>query len=285
MIPGIIGAGVWQLNLFIDTSISSYLPTGTITCLNLADRLNQLPLGTLGIALSTALLPALSNTIAQKEYGKAMLELEEGLLLALFLTLFATSALLALDELSVIVAFQRGMFGEEQVRITASAVAGFALGLPAYVLTKVFSSLYFAAGDTKFPVIFGIFSVILNALFLIILVPFLKYFGLAMCTSLSAISNAVMLIYFSSRKMPITFSTTFWYKLVALCSASVITYCSLRQLITIFWSASFQSEIAKVLIYLSLLLGAAFVFFTTAVLILYFTKQPQWKLWKKNAWT
>ena len=69
MIPGIIGAGVWQLNMLVDISIASYLPTGTITCMNLADRLNQFPLATLGIALSTALLPMLSNCLATKDYN------------------------------------------------------------------------------------------------------------------------------------------------------------------------------------------------------------------------
>ncbi|MBR1734571.1 MAG: murein biosynthesis integral membrane protein MurJ, partial [Alphaproteobacteria bacterium] len=167
MIPGIIGAGVWQLNLLVDTTISSYLPTGTITCINLADRLNQFPLGTLGIALSTALLPVLSKHISKKDYRAASYELERGLIFAFFFTCFSTTLFISLSEQTVAVAFQRGLFENEQVRITADAVVGFSIGLPAYVLTKVFSSVYFACGDTKTPVIFGAISVFLNIIFLI----------------------------------------------------------------------------------------------------------------------
>ncbi|MDR1561439.1 MAG: murein biosynthesis integral membrane protein MurJ, partial [Holosporaceae bacterium] len=131
MIPGIIGAGVWQLNILIDTCVSSYLPTGTITCVNIADRLNQFPLGTIGIALSTALLPSLSKFINTHEQKKAMAELEKGLLFALFFVFFAMAWLIPLSESSIAVAFQRGMFGGEQVKIAAEALVGFVIGLPA----------------------------------------------------------------------------------------------------------------------------------------------------------
>jgi putative peptidoglycan lipid II flippase len=285
MIPGIIGAGIWQLNLIVDTMISSYLPTGTITCLNLADRLNQFPLGTLGIALSTVLLPLLSKAIARKEYDRAMQELERGLVVALFLTLFCATVLIALSEQSVAVAFQRGRFEMDQVRVTAFAVTGFAIGLPAYVLTKVFSALYFAAGDTKFPVIFGIFSIILNVIFLLLLVPFWKYFGLTLCTSLSALSMAIMLIYFSPRKMPIVFTKAFWRKILSQGMAAGVTYLFLLELVELFWSQDLGMKSIKWLIYTGFFASAAFVFFVTTILVLYFTKERQWQLWKKAAWS
>ncbi|MDR2107419.1 MAG: murein biosynthesis integral membrane protein MurJ [Holosporaceae bacterium] len=253
MIPGIIGAGVWQLNLLIDTTISSYFPTGTITCVNLADRLNQFPLGTLGIALGTALLPVLSQSVATKEYDLVRRDLEKGLSFAFFLTLFATSVLAALNEQSVAVAFQRGMFGSEQVKISGQAVSGFVVGLPAYVLTKVFSALYFAFGDTKSPVIFGVFSVFLNLLFLILLVPFLKYFGLAFCMSLSASANAFMLIYFSGRKISLNFSRVFWIKISAQATAALATYFSLVRTAGLCWHAELGAKAIKWPIYFGLL--------------------------------
>ncbi len=285
MIPGIIGAGVWQLNLLVDTTIASYLPTGTITCMNLADRLNQFPLGTIGIALSTALLPILSKFISQNEYEKAQVELERGLLFAFFLTFFATSLLLALDVPSVSVAFQRGMFEAEQVRITASAVTGFAMGLPAYVLTKVFSSVFFATGDTKSPVIFGMVSVVLNVIFLITLVPFLKYFGLALCTSISAISNAIMLIYFSRRKLMLKLSKVFWMKISFQFIAALVTYLTLTWLADTYWTAELGTKTIKWAVYFGFLGIAVMVFMTVTVLCLIVTKQKQWRLWKKDAWS
>jgi putative peptidoglycan lipid II flippase len=283
MVHGIIGAGVWQLNLFVDMTICSYLPTGTITCINLADRLNQFPLGTLGIALSTALLPSLSKFLGQQQYDDAMQEMERGLSFAFFLAFLAMTMLIALDEQSVSVAFQRGMFDFSHVRITADAVVGFAIGLPAYILMKVFSALYFAAGDTKTPVIFGIISVILNVIFLLLLVPFFKYFGLALCTSLSAISNAIMLIYFSSRKMPIKFSKAFWMKISSQLLASLATYFTLSHLVFC-WNKNPEINTIGWFTYLMLLACGAAVFFATAVICMYVTKQKQWKLWKRSAW-
>jgi putative peptidoglycan lipid II flippase len=283
-IPGIIGAGVWQLNLLLDTTVSSYLPTGTITCLSLADRLNQFPLGTLGIALSTALMPPLSYFLAQRRYRKAMQELEKGLLLALFLTLFATSVLIALDEQSVSVAFQRGLFGAEQVRITANAVSGFAIGLPAYVLTKVFSALYFASGDTKLPVVFGMLSVVLNALFLLLLIPFWKYFGLALCTSLSAIFHATLLIYFAGRKMQLSFTKAFWCRIISHGFAALATYAILRWLVNLFWYSDIGAKAIKWMLYALFLISAATSFFLATMFLLYLMRQP-WRLWTKNAWS
>jgi putative peptidoglycan lipid II flippase len=284
MINGIIGAGVWQLNLFVDMTISSYLPTGTITCINLADRLNQFPLGTLGIALSTALLPSLSKHLGRQDYDKVVQEMEHGLAFSFFLTLFATSVLIALSEQSVSVAFQRGMFEASHVRITADAVLGFAIGLPAYVLTKVFSSLYFAAGDTKSPVIFGIVSVVLNIIFLILLIPFFKYFGLALCTSLSAVSNAGMLIYFSGKKVALKFSKNFWIKIISQSAATLTTCFTLSQLSDIFWDPNFAAKSIAWLVYFLFLICAVIVFFLTAVVCMYISGQDRWKLWKKSAW-
>jgi len=284
MIPGIIGAGVWQLNLLVDTTISSYLPTGTITCVNLADRLNQFPLGTVGIALSTALLPILSRLISQKEYDKAIIELERGLLFAFFLMFFASTVLTALDKPSVAVAFQRGLFQGEHVRITANVLVGLAVGLPAYAMTKVFSALYFSTGDTKSPVIFCICSVALNVLFLILLVPFLKYRGLSLCTSLSAMSNAGMLAYFAQKKMPFKFSDSFWYKMLSQAITAIVTYSFLQKMVDLFWYEELGASAVKWLVYIGFVAAAVMVYFSTAVICLRLTKQKQWKLWKKEAW-
>jgi putative peptidoglycan lipid II flippase len=282
MIPGIIGAGVWQLNLLIDITISSYLPTGSITCINLADRLTQFPLGTLGIALSTALLPLLIKHITKKEYDLAMFALEKGLLFAFFLTFFATSILMALSEQAVAVAFQRGMFEVEQVRITVQAVKGFAIGLPAYVLTKVFSTIYFATGDTRSPVIFGIASIILNVLFLLLLVPIFKYFGLALCTSLSAISNAAMLMYFSRRKIPIKFTKEFWLRVTAQIVAAFVTYFSTSKLADQYWNPDWGAQGIKWFAFLAMLMLAGLLFLMITVVCLFICGHPRWQLWKKD---
>lgn len=284
MIPGIIGAGVWQLNLLVDTSIASYLPAGTITCMNLADRLNQFPLATLGIALSTALLPMLSNCLAVKDYEKAGTEMQQGLLFAFFLTFFATTMLISCNEIIVAVAFQRGLFGPEEVKITASALVGLALGLPFYVLSKVYSAVYFAAKDTKTPVIFAAISVVVNLICLIILVPFLKYFGLSLCTAISAMINATLLVWFSDKNLRISWSKSFIYKIAAQIFASIIMYFSLKYLINIIWNSELGYSSQKWVIMCAIFFVGTIIFFAMTMFCLLITKQKNWKLWKKEAW-
>lgn len=284
MIPGIIGAGVWQLNMLVDTSIASYLPTGTITCINLADRLNQFPLATLGIALSTALLPMLSNCLAVKDYKRAGDEMQQGLLFAFFLTFFAATMLISCNEVIVAVAFQRGLFGVEEVKITASALVGLALGLPFYILSKVYSSVYFAAKDTKTPVIFAAISVIVNLICLIILVPFLKYFGLSLCTAISAMVNAILLICFSDKNLQLNWTSSFFYKIGSQIFAAIVMYFCLTSLIDMIWTPKLGYSSQKWIIMGAIFIIGAIVFFAVTTLCLLMTKQKNWKLWKKEAW-
>ena len=284
MIPGIIGAGVWQLNMLVDTSIASYLPTGTITCMNLADRLNQFPLATLGIALSTALLPMLSNCLAVKDYKRAGSEMQQGLLFAFFLTFFAATMLISCNEVIVAVAFQRGLFGPEEVKITASALVGLALGLPFYVLSKVYAAVYFAAKDTKTPVIFAAISVVVNLICLIILVPFFKYFGLSLCTAISAMVNALLLVWFSDKNLRISWSKSFIYKIIAQIFASIVMYFSLKYLISTIWTSELGYSPQKWMIMCAIFSAGAVIFFIMTMLCLLITKQKSWKLWKKEAW-
>ena len=284
MVPGIIGAGVWQLNLLVDTIVASYFPSGTITCINLADRLNQFPLGTLGIALSTALLPALSKHISNNNYEDAKKELEKGLLLALFPTLFATTVLISLDVPSVAVAFQRGVFSGEQISITARALSGFAVGLPAYLLMRAYSVVYFSLGDTKSPMIFGIWSVLINVICLAIFIPFMKYYGLALCTSVSAISNAVMLIYFCDKKIQVKLSKKFLSAVFSQIFSAVVVFAVLSELTERFWTLEIADHPIKWLMYAGFCMVAAVTYVSIAIISMKILKHPDWKLWKKESW-
>lgn len=300
MIPGIIGAGVWQLSILVDTTVCSYLPAGTITCMSLADRLNQFPLGTLGIALSTALLPALSNHVAKENYEDAAKDLQRGLMLALFLTFLAATFLITLNEPTVAVAFQRGLFGADRVKITADALVGFAIGLPAYILTKVFSTVYFSCGDTKTPVVLGAISILLNAIFIVILVPFFKYRGLALGTSLSAVSNAIMLWFFCNKNMKAAIGNEFYSResnstvrllrndfqctIFAQLCASAVTYECASALKVALWTEAMGDSAIKWPVYCLMSAAVFIIFASTVMLILKILGSKKWKLWKREAW-
>jgi putative peptidoglycan lipid II flippase len=189
MAPGLVGAGVTQLNLTVDVIIASLLPPGTVSVLYFADRVQQLPLGVIGTAVGTALLPLLSRQVRAGEATSAIGTLNRAIEYGLFLTLPAALALIVCAHPIMLVLFGRGAFDLESVRLSSQSLAAYALGLPAFVLVKVLAPAFFARGDTSMPVKIGVGSVALNlALNLVFMVP-LAHIGPALATSLAAICN------------------------------------------------------------------------------------------------
>jgi putative peptidoglycan lipid II flippase len=193
MLPGLIGAGVTQLNLAIDVIIASLLPAGTVSLLYYADRVQQLPLGVIGTAVGTALLPLLSRQVRAGEAEASVATQNRAIEYALFLTLPAAVALIVSAYPVIWVLFGRGAFGAESARLSAQALAAYALGLPAFVLVKVLAPGYFARGDTATPVKIAIVAVAANlAMNLAFMVP-LRQVGPALATSLAAVINVGLL--------------------------------------------------------------------------------------------
>lgn len=193
MVPGAIGAGVVQINLLIDTMIASLLPTGAVSFLYYADRINELPVGVIGIAVGTALLPVLSRQIRTGEEAAAHHSMNRALEFALFLTVPAAAALIVIGEPIIAVLFQRGAFGMDEAAATGAALKAFALGLPAYVLVKVLGPGFFAREDTATPVKLAIVCVIANVAVSLTLIQFLAHVGIALATATTAWLNAAMM--------------------------------------------------------------------------------------------
>jgi len=191
MIPGAIGAGVMNINLLLDMVFASLLPSGSISFLHYADRLNQLPLSLFGIAMGTALLPSLSRQIRLGEEQKARASQGLAVEVSLQLTIPAALGLMLLSY--PIIDLLYGLKGE-QVTATAAALAAFATGIPAYVLSKVFVTGFFARQDTKTPVKIAIISIVCNLMLNVILMGPFSHVGLAMATSIAAWVNAGLLL-------------------------------------------------------------------------------------------
>jgi putative peptidoglycan lipid II flippase len=177
----------------IDVIIASLLPTGAISFLYYADRVNQLPLGVVGVAVGTALLPLLSRQVKNDESEAALESQNRAIEYALFLALPAAAALMALSTPVVTVLFERGAFSPADARATAQALTAFATGLPAYVLVKVLAPGYFSREDTATPIKIGVAAMVLNVVLNLILMTFLAHVGLALATSISAWFNATLL--------------------------------------------------------------------------------------------
>lgn len=193
MAPGVIGAGVTQLNLAVDVIIASFLPGGSIAFLYYADRVNQLPLGVIGTAVSTALLPLLSRQVRAGEEEASRRTLNRAIEVSLALTLPAALALAVSATPIITVLFGRGAFGADAVSATAAALAAYAIALPAYVLVKPLANGFFARGDTTTPVRIGVVAVLLNIALSIVLMRPLAHVGIALATALAAIFNAATL--------------------------------------------------------------------------------------------
>jgi len=198
--PGLLGAGVTQLNLAVDVVIVSLLPPGSASLLYYADRLNQLPLGVIGTAVGTALLPLLSRQARAGERLAAIATLNRALEVSLVLTLPAALALAAAGGPIMLVLFGRGAFDAASAALSAQALAAYAIGLPAFVVLKVLVPAFFAHGDTRTPVRVGFVAITLNlALNLLFMVP-LQHVGPALATSVSALFNAIMLAVLLGRR-------------------------------------------------------------------------------------
>ena len=200
MTPGVVGAGVTQLNLVISTALASLLPTGSVAYLYYADRLNQLPLGVVGIAVGTAILPSLSRQIRLGELDGALATQNRGIELALFLTLPAAVGLMLLASPIFTALFERGAFGPAAAAATAAALAAYAAGLPAFVLVRVLAPGFFARHDTKTPVRVAVLAMLTNFVLTLLLMRLLAHVGIALATSAAGWVNAVSLFLLLGRR-------------------------------------------------------------------------------------
>ena len=200
VLPGALGAGVYQLNLVIDTWFASHLPTGAVSYLFYADRLVQLPLGLIGVALGTALLPLLSRQLRGGREEAARHNFDRALELALLLSLPAAVGLGTLAGPIVTVLFERGAFDRAAAEATAAALAAFALGLPAYVLIKVLATGFFAREDTKTPVVVAALCLLANVAVILATIGTWGHVGIALATSTASWLNAGLLAFLLARR-------------------------------------------------------------------------------------
>ena len=195
MLPVALGAGVYQISLVIDTVIASLLPTGSIAYLFYADRVNQLPLGVVGVAVGTALLPLLSRQVRAGDDGAALHSQNRALEFSFLLTLPAAAALMVIAGPVIRVLFERGAFGAPETAATAAALAVYAIGLPAYVAVKALAPGFFAREDMATPVKISVACLMVNLVLNIILMGPFKHVGIAMATAVSSWLNAGLLAY------------------------------------------------------------------------------------------
>lgn len=198
-IPGVIAGGITQINILIGTIIAS-LQEGAVSFLYYADRIYQLPLGAVGIAIGVVLLPDLSRKLRAGDYEAVMVSQNRSLEFSLLLTLPAAVALFAVPAPIIQVLFERGVFSAADTTATAAALAAFALGLPAFVLIKVFSPVFFAHEDTKTPMLYAGTGMVVNVAGSLALFFLMGHVGIAAATSAAGWINAGLLAVTACRR-------------------------------------------------------------------------------------
>lgn len=222
MLPGAIGAGVVQINLLIDVVIASLLPAGSVSFLYFADRVNQMPLGVIGVAVGTALLPLLSRQLRDGTDIDAMDSMNRASEFALLLTVPASIALMIIPDQIVAVLFERGAFGSAETKATASALFAYSIGLPAYVMIKVLGPGFFAREDTVTPVKIAALCVAFNLILnLLLMGPFL-HVGIALATAMSAWVNAGLMVFVLRRRGHLILDARLKKVFPRLCIASAV---------------------------------------------------------------
>jgi putative peptidoglycan lipid II flippase len=231
--PQAFGSGVVQINLVIGAYIASWLPDGAISYLNYADRLNQLPLSVIGVAVSTALLPILSRQIRSGSWDNAHQTQSQALEFSMFLTLPAALALIFLAEPFVMVVFERGAFSPQDTAATALTLQALAVGLPGYVLVKVFSSSFFARQETMIPVLTACAGIGVDIGISLALMGPYHQVGIGFATAAAGWVNAFLLGYMLWRQNYLRFEARlkkFIPRMILTCGATVILLKSLQVL-------------------------------------------------------
>jgi putative peptidoglycan lipid II flippase len=197
--PAVLAGGVVQINLLVGRQVASYTE-GAVSWLVYADRLYQLPLGVVGIAIGTVLLPDLSRRLRAGDEAGSRESFNRGTEFALALTLPAAAALITIAVPLTSVLYQRGAFGAVDATNTALALAIYGAGLPAFVLHKVFQPLYYAREDSRSPFHFALVSMVVNAAIAVGLMPLIGFAAAALATTVAAWAMAFQL-WFGTRKM------------------------------------------------------------------------------------
>lgn len=191
--PGSLGAGAAQVNLLISTILASTLPTGGVSYLFYADRLNQLPLGIVGIAVATTLLPMLSRHVEAGREDQVRHYMSRAIEFCLVLGLPATVGLAFAAKPIIQTLFEHGVFGPQDTQATSEALAAYAIGIPGFLLVKVFSAGFFARHDTATPVKIAFIAMAVNVVGSLVMLGPLQHIGIALANSVAIWVNAILL--------------------------------------------------------------------------------------------
>lgn len=200
MVPSLLGASVMQINLLVDTIFASFLPVGSLTWLYYSDRLLEFPIGMFGVALATVVLPHLSQEYAKKSQTGFSASLDWALRWILLIGMPATVGLVMMAGPLLATLFQYGKFSAHDTVMASRSLIALSLGLVCFLAVKVLVSAFYARQNTKLPVKIAIFAMLLNVVLNALFIGPLAHAGLALASSLSSVSNVLLLLWILLRE-------------------------------------------------------------------------------------
>ncbi len=226
MVPGLIAAGVQQLNLLVGGTVASF-QEGAKTLMYNADRINQFPLGLIGIAFGVVLLPDISRNVKANKIQAAKDSLQTGMSMAMLLALPAMVGIAILAEPIIDIMFRSGEFTRTDSVLASQALVALAIGCPAYIMARVVQSGFFAREDTKTPMRFTLISAVSNMILCLVAYTLLKstqslHIGCAVATTIAGWLNVLLLIVSLNRKGFLSLTSEFWIKLFKMLIASIV---------------------------------------------------------------
>ena len=264
--PAALGSSVTQINLVINTIIAS-LYVNAVSILYYAVRIEELPFGVIGIAISTALLPMLSRQIREGKLELAMHSQNRALELSLLFGIPATIALFVIPYPIITVIYEHGAFTAENSAQTVVALIAYAIGLPAALAAKIFASTFYANQNTKTPVRIAIACVCVNLAFNFILMQPLQYIGLALSTSIASWVNAIALVWHLRKHGLFVTDTMLRFRLPRIVASSMVMGLALWATYNAL-AGYFQIGIIAKIVALILLMGVGMAAYSAALITL-----------------
>ncbi len=268
MAPAALGSGVQQLNLLVDVVIASHI-AGGVSYLYYADRITELPIGMIGVAVGTALLPMLSRQIKSGDHMAANDSMNRALELVLLFGIPCTGALFVIAEPIIRVLYQHGAFTAENMVATKTTLMAFSVGLPAFLAVKIFAPAFYANHDTKTPFKIAVTCVGVNLCFnlLLVFVFDMKYVGMALATSIAGWVNLGLMVIILRKRGQFAPDTFLKSRLIKMVAASLVMMAALT-LIQPLFASYYEHHIAAKAFALTSVITLGILAYAAAILAL-----------------
>ena len=264
LLPSIFSSGVMQINILVGTIIASF-QASAVSYLYYADRIYQLPLAITGIAIATVILPTLSKAIFRKEEKSFFLQ-NRSIELSLFLSAPAMVGILVATQPIISCLFGYGSFNQESIYQTSRALFIFGFGLPAFSLLKIYSSFYFARGDTKFPFKVSLLTVIINILISILFFVYIGFIAIALGTVISC-WIAILVYQFNLHQNNLhQFDKIFKIRISKIFVCSFIMTAILYFLLFEFGDVFYENSTTKIFYLVGIVGSSALIYFLLSIL-------------------